>query len=201
MLSIATKAARVGDDQPSPQATFQAGWLDFAGQLVRRGHLSVQNMATAGAVTENQSRLLAIWKATDLSGDEFANETARFFRYPRIDSAFLARATSLTSRFSQKFLRENAAYPCQDPDTSEAWLIVCDPTHRTALKAAELVLGGPVQIAIASFDDIAAALAEVEADPALLPVLPVPFEDSPNKDKNQQNKTSSTPDEHTENNQ
>src|SRR6185503_12873764 len=111
--------------------------------------------------------------------DEFANETAQFFRYPRIDSAFLARAKSLTGRFSQKFLRENAAYPCQDPDTSQSWLIVGDPTHRTALKAAELVLGGPVQIAIASFEDITAALAEVEVDPALSPVLPVPFEDRP----------------------
>ena len=179
MLSIATKTARAGDDQPSLPATFQAGWLDFAGQLVRRGHLSVQSMATTGAVTENGSRLLAIWKATDLSADEFANETAQFFRYPRIDSAFLARATSLTGRFSQKFLRENAAYPCQDPDTSQSWLIVGDPTHRTALKAAELVLGGPVQIAIASFEDITAALAEVEVDPALSPVLPVPFEDRP----------------------
>lgn len=179
MLSIATKLARAGDDQPSPPAIFQATWLDFAGQLVRRGHLSVQSMATADAVAESGSRLLAIWKATDLSGDDFANEAARFFRLPQVDSEFLSRAPSLTGRFSHKFLRENAAYPCQHPDTSEAWLIVGDPTHGPALKAAQLVLGMPVQIAIASFDDIAAALAEVELTPALTLAVNTRLEDSP----------------------
>ena len=85
-------------------------------------------------------------------------EVARFFGLPRVGLAELMSATSLTDRFSQRFLRESSIFP-HAVGAGGARLVVADPTDGAAVRAAEIVLGVPLEIAIASFEDLATALA------------------------------------------
>ena len=56
-------------------------------------------------------------------------------------------------------LRETAVFPYQTA-AGQSKLVVGDPGDLAAIRAAEIVLGGPVEIEIASFEDIATALAK-----------------------------------------
>ena len=67
-------------------------------------------------------------------------------------------ATSLVPRFSRRFLRETLVFPYQAADASFR-LVVADPTDAAAIRAAEIVLGGPVDVEVASFEDIETVLA------------------------------------------
>jgi len=102
--------------------------------------------------------LQKLWQAVELSAHEFADETARFFHLPRVALADLMSGASLADRFSQRFLRESGIFPYSSPDGA-ARLALADPTDAAAIRAAELVLGGPLQIVVASFEDIATVLA------------------------------------------
>lgn len=106
----------------------------------------------------NGKPLQKLWQLTETSAQEFADEVASFFALPRFGLAELMAAPSLADKFSQRFLREACVFPCQDPSGS-ALLVVGDPTETAAVRAAEIVLGGAVQIAVASFEDVATALA------------------------------------------
>jgi general secretion pathway protein E len=71
----------------------------------------------------------------------------------------LLAASSLVQRFSRRFLREMVVLPYQAKDGTFR-LALADPTDAAAIRAADIVLGGPVKIAVASFEDIATVLAE-----------------------------------------
>jgi len=96
---------------------------------------------------------------TDLSANDFADEVARFYKLPRLLLPQLMAASALTRRFSGRFLRETAVFPYQTPD-GRFRLAVADPTDAAAVRAAEIVVGGPIAIDVASFEDIATALTE-----------------------------------------
>jgi general secretion pathway protein E len=66
-------------------------------------------------------------------------------------------ATSLAERFSERFLRESCVFPCVG-ETGQPRLVVGDPTDDAVLRAAEIVLGRPLEIAVASFEDITTVL-------------------------------------------
>ena len=51
-------------------------------------------------------------------------------------------------------------FPCRLKHGGANTLVVADPTDTASVRAAELTLGGPVALAVASFEDIATALAE-----------------------------------------
>src|SRR5262249_6397312 len=95
-----------------------------------------------------------------LSASEFADEIARFYNLPRASLPQMLAATSLAGRISRRFLRETAVFPCKAEGDDSNTLIVSDPTDETAIHAAELVLGKPIELAVASFEDIATALSE-----------------------------------------
>ncbi len=99
-----------------------------------------------------------LWQLTETSASEFADEVARFFALPRVALADLMSASPLTAKFSPRFLRESCIFPCSG-DAGQACIVVADPTDTAAVRAAELVLGAPPQIAVASFEDVATALA------------------------------------------
>ena len=103
--------------------------------------------------------LKQLWKATDLSSHEFANEAASFFDLPRISLREFSHVRPLTDRFAPRFLREASIFPFERSDGRFA-LATCDPADDTALQAAEIVFGAPFEIFIASFEDIATALGE-----------------------------------------
>jgi general secretion pathway protein E len=103
--------------------------------------------------------LRRLWEASGLSAHEFADEAAAFFKLPRIGLAEILASKSLATRFSRRFLGEASAFPFETADGGLR-LAMADPTDREVVKAARLVLDAPVEIAVASFEDVATALSE-----------------------------------------
>ena len=132
----------------------------FYGHLRDRGLLNSESSARF-SVAEAQrggKPLQKLWQLTETSAHEFADEVASFFALPRIGLADLMHATSLTDKFSQRFLRESSVFPCAGA-AGHARLVVADPTDSAAVRAAEIVLGSPPEVVVASFEDIATVLA------------------------------------------
>src|ERR1700744_675542 len=102
--------------------------------------------------------LRAVLESTKIPVGDFANEEARFWRRPRFQLPQLLAATGLVGKFSRRFLIESAVFPFEGTDSPR--LAMADPTDTAALRAAEIVLGGPVDVVVASFEDIATVLAE-----------------------------------------
>jgi general secretion pathway protein E len=104
-------------------------------------------------------KLRDLWELTDLSANDFADEVARFYNLARLSLPDLVTAPSVAARFSRRFLRETMVFPYQAPDAGFR-LVVADPSDAAAIRAAEIVLGGPVGIEVASFEDIATILSQ-----------------------------------------
>jgi general secretion pathway protein E len=97
-------------------------------------------------------------ESTEIPVGDFANEVARFWQRPRLQLPQLLAATGLAGKFSRRFLIESVVFPFADTDGSK--LAMADPTDTAALRAAEIVLGGRVDVVVASFEDIATVLGE-----------------------------------------
>jgi general secretion pathway protein E len=110
------------------------------------------------AVQDGELSLRALWELTDLSASGFADEVAGFWRIERLRLPELLDTQGLVGQFSRRFLRETAVYPFESGDGFT--LAMADPTHVAAIRAAEIVLNGPVRIVIASFEDIETVLSE-----------------------------------------
>src|SRR5438046_2080177 len=108
--------------------------------------------ATAG------NGLRDLWEKSDLPGGKFADEVAGFWRLPRLSLQELLSVVGAVEQFSARFLRESSVFPFRFGDDGFG-LAVSDPADGAAIRAAEIVCGGPVTIAVASFDDIATVLA------------------------------------------
>jgi general secretion pathway protein E len=101
----------------------------------------------------------SIWESCDLSASEFADEVAAYYQCPRMTLPELLAVPSLIERFTRRFLLEAVIFP-YDVGGGLFGLAVADPTDVAAQRGAEIVLGGPIAVSIASFEDIAAALSE-----------------------------------------
>ena len=101
-------------------------------------------------------------------GQDFADEVARLFHLPRIALPDLLAAQSLAKHFSRRFLRETMVFPFQSAQ-HRACLAVADPGETAARRAAELVLGGEIDMVVASFEDIATALNRLAGDDEVQP--------------------------------
>jgi general secretion pathway protein E len=101
----------------------------------------------------------SIWESSDLSASEFADEVAAYYQRPRMTLPELLAFPSLVERFTRRFLLEAVIFP-YDVGGGLFGLAVADPTDVAAQRGAEIVLGGPIAVSIASFEDIAAALSE-----------------------------------------
>jgi general secretion pathway protein E len=119
--------------------------------------------APDAATPENGGTAAKSWEATDLSASDFAEEVARLFHLPRIALPDLLAAQSLAKHFSRRFLRETMVFPFQSAQ-HRACLAVADPGETAARRAAELVLGGEIDMVVASFEDIATALNRLAGD-------------------------------------
>src|SRR5262249_9162034 len=82
-----------------------------------------------------------------------------YYRIPRLSLPQLLDSSSVTDRFSRRFLREANVFPYRTADGGFT-LVVADPTDVAAVRAAEIVLRGPIAVEIASFEDIATVLNE-----------------------------------------
>ena len=105
------------------------------------------------------SSIRSIWESCDLSASEFADEIAAYYQRPRMTLPELLASPSLVERFTRRFLREAMVFP-YDAGGGRFGLAVADPSDIAAQRGAEIVLGGPVAVSIASFEDIGAALFE-----------------------------------------
>ena len=136
-----------------------------AGAFVR--HLLGKNLISAELARSNTELLAGtaklnlrqLWEGSDISAHDFAEEVAAFYRLRRLTLPQLIGADSLTGRFTQRFLREAAIFPFE-VGKGRFHLAVGDPLDVEPQKAVEIVLGGPVTITVASFEDIATALVE-----------------------------------------
>jgi general secretion pathway protein E len=141
-------------------STDAAGETERFASYLRRRH---QNIATATAEpSESQDGsygLRRLWEQSDLPANEFADEVARFYKLPRLQLPQLLAASPLLGQFSRRFLRDMLAFPYRSTE-GEIRLAIADPNDTASVHAAEIVLGGPIPIDIASFEDIATALTE-----------------------------------------
>ncbi|MFG1302082.1 GspE/PulE family protein [Xanthobacter sp. V3C-3] len=129
---------------------------DFISFLARGGHALPADATPLAGTSPSLRRL---WEQSELPAGDFADAVATFFRLPRIALPELMAAPSLARHFSPRFLREVTVLPYRGGDGA-ARLAVADPTDASVLRAAEITLGEPVGLAVASFEDIATALAD-----------------------------------------
>jgi general secretion pathway protein E len=134
---------------------------EFADRLVELGLFSEGQYKTYNSsyAAESNFSLKQLWKLTDLSSHEFANEVAAFFGLPKLTLLELEEVRSLADRFAPRFLREASIFPFETSIGTFA-LAAGDPSDSEALRAAEIVFGAPFEIVTASFEDIATALGD-----------------------------------------
>jgi len=143
--------------------------LEFMACLARKNVVTGDVLSKfASADRPGQERKLReLWELTDLSADAFADEVAQFYKLPRLNLPQLLAASAQTGPFSHRFLNEMAVFPCQLADGSGNTLVVADPSDAATIRAAEFTLGGPVALAVASFEEIATALTQRLGEDAL----------------------------------
>ena len=163
VFSLNTKLASP-NESPAPSPVGRS--LAFMAHLARKNAITGDLLAKFTSAS-GEKKLRDLWEVTELPADEFAEEVARFFNLPRLSLPQLLGASSLAASFTHRFLREMAVFPCQLKRGMGDVLVVADPTDAASVRATELTLGGPVSIAIASFEDIATVLAERLGDDTL----------------------------------
>jgi general secretion pathway protein E len=105
--------------------------------------------------------LRELWESTDLPAAEFADEVARFFKLQRISLLELLATEAQVEGFSRRFLRESMVFPFRSAG-GPVKLAVADPMDTAAIRAAEIVFGETVELAIASFEDITTILERLD---------------------------------------
>ena len=140
-----------------------AAEADRFASYLRTRHHNMDGVGMAHSTwSENQDGLTGLrklWEQSDLPANEFADEVARFYNLPRVHLPQLMVASPLLGQFSRRFLRDMLAFPYRSTD-GEIRLAIADPNDTASVHAAEIVLGSPIPIDIASFEDIATALTE-----------------------------------------
>jgi general secretion pathway protein E len=131
----------------------------FASYLRGRHQNAAVTTAAQSYDLDGSHGLRRLWEQSDLPANEFADEVARFYKLPRIPLPRLLAASPLLGQFSRRFLRDMLAFPYRSAE-GEIRLAIADPNDTASVHAAEIVLGGPIPIDIASFEDIATALTE-----------------------------------------
>jgi general secretion pathway protein E len=156
------KLAEINPSGPVRSVIAPGQSLEFIGHLARKHSITGDVLSKFASADRpaTEKRLRDLWELTDLPASEFADEVSHFYRLPRLDLAQLLAAVPLAGHFSHRFLHEMLVYPCQIEDDVGNTLVVADPSDAACIRAAELALGGPVALAIASFEDIATVLSE-----------------------------------------
>ncbi|MCI0600770.1 MAG: Flp pilus assembly complex ATPase component TadA [Beijerinckiaceae bacterium] len=134
---------------------------DFAKHLAGKNYL-LPDVLIESASSNPPARdrsLRRLWESTELTANGFADEVAYFYGLKRLTLPELVSASALTERFSPRFLRDSAVFPFEQPK-GQFKLAVADPSDAASVRAAEIVLGWPVAVEVASFEDIATVLGQ-----------------------------------------
>jgi general secretion pathway protein E len=130
---------------------------EFANHLRSKNHLAGEVSPRDGTAAGNERTLQKLWELTELSANDFADEVAQFFEVPRVPLPDLLAAEPLVKQFSRRFLREMTVFPYRAAD-GKTVLALADPSDTAAVRAAGIVLGDGINVAVASFEDITTVL-------------------------------------------
>jgi len=133
---------------------------DFISYLVRKGALRNAQELDAGMASRRRDSLGDIdWLGmTRLTHTAFADELATFYRCGRVQHADLVGGRFAGERLSPRFLKEERIFPYEDR-AGALTLAIARPIEDETIRAAEIALQREVTIAVATADDIDAALA------------------------------------------
>jgi general secretion pathway protein E len=129
---------------------------EFANYLRGKNYLAGETNSL-NLQARDERTLRKMWELSDLPANDFADEVALFFKFPRVSLPDLLAAPALVQQFSARFLREMTVYPYQSAE-GQVMLAVADPSDSAAVRAAAIVLADEINISIASFEDIATVL-------------------------------------------
>jgi general secretion pathway protein E len=132
---------------------------DFVAHLARKGALRDPDALASGLGDKRaEARNELDWVGlTKLTQSGFAEELAAFYGCDRVQRGDLVGSRFLGAQLSPRFLRERRLFPFETSSGSPI-LAIAAPTDREAVRAVELALQRPVSLAVATADDIEAAL-------------------------------------------
>ena len=133
---------------------------DFISHLVRKGALRNAQELDAGMAARRCDSFRDIdWIGmTKLTHTAFADELATFYRCGRVQRADLVGCRFAGERLSPRFLKEERLFPYEDR-SGALTLAIARPIEDETIRAAEIALQREVTLAVATADDIDAALA------------------------------------------
>src|SRR5262245_65380922 len=140
---------------------------DFISYLVRKGALRNAQELDAGTARRRDSLGDIDWIAvTRLTHNDFADELATFYRCGRVQRTDMVGGRFAGERLSPRFLKEERLFPYEDR-SGALTLAIARPIEDETIRAAEIALQQEVTIAVATAEDIDAALATtLETAPA-----------------------------------
>src|SRR5215472_2787866 len=97
---------------------------------------------------------------TNLTPAAFADELAAFYRCDRVQRRDLVGGRFAGAQLSPRFLKEERVFPYEHP-SGTLTLAIARPIEDETIRAAEVALRRSVAIAVATADDIEAALATI----------------------------------------
>jgi general secretion pathway protein E len=150
-----TSAVGGGAAAAAPLRSVEQFRQHLLNQLSDAAKTRVQSQGSIDGGSASPLRML--WEKSDLPAGKLADEVARFWNLRRLNLQDLMNATSSVEQFSARFLRESSVFPFR-AEQGRFGLAVSDPTDAAAIRAVEIVCGGAVEVAVASFDDISTVL-------------------------------------------
>jgi general secretion pathway protein E len=132
----------------------------FIDHLARKGVLRDLESLDGGATPRRRDAFGDLdWIAmTKLAPSAFADELAAFYRCSRVQRSELVGGRFAGRQLSPRFLREEGIFPYQD-QSGTLKLAIARPIDDETLHAAEIALRSTADVAVATADDIDAALA------------------------------------------
>jgi len=139
---------------------------EFVAHLARKGVLRDPASLDAAATRSRDVLGDMDWPGlTRLTPSAFADELAAFYRCERVQRGTLTGSRFAGALLSSRFLREERLFPYEDDDGTLT-LALARPLEEDAIRAVEVALRRPVALAVATPDDLDAALAAtLEAQP------------------------------------
>jgi general secretion pathway protein E len=135
---------------------------DFIAHLARKGVLRSAPAADGSVNLRPRDGLSDLdWVGlTKLTPSSFADELAAFYRCDRVQRNDLVDGRFAGAKLSPRFLKEEHLFPYEHP-SGTLILAIARPVEDETIRAAEVALRHAVAIAVATADDIDAALAMV----------------------------------------
>jgi len=135
---------------------------DFVAHLVRKGVLRDAQALSSGLGARRRDGLGEVdWVGlTKLTPSAFADELADFYRCDRVARKELVGSRFAGAELSAGFLKEEHLFPYEQA-SGTLTLAIARPIEDDTVRAAEIALRQPVAIAVATVDDIDAALATI----------------------------------------